>query len=360
MPNASTQTNKSYSKYIKRTKWKKKYNKKAKIYKVSIAKLADKKINTLLEKRILEIAQDQKATLISRRYFGPSNANHNLFGSGTNDDIDPQSNSWRYTRFKRITSEPTIYTLTAIAKSDINQPLNNPIDPNDQDGVTQGMITESMHGKRQGNIIKIKGISVEFRLDHDFGLNDVTAFQGNIPPLPDIARRKIRDFIINTGGKCTFYWKVIEVPSRPNPIVLPLDKYEGARACMMNEVLPFGYSASLDKDIQSESRRLKYKVLLQGQTDLNIPIKLTTASSVLHNFPIHEITPRKKTISKYVRFAKPITIVYAPTDQDGIEAENKIIYLVVKTDIMTEGNDPMDQTVAPLMSCCSKVYYTEP
>lgn len=357
--------------YKNKRNYRRKNKKKEDKYSLSLVKLADKKINTLWEVRMQEIAQQQKVTLISRRYFGPTDYNDHYFGSNVNADSEAQSNNWNISRFKRIGTEPAVYTLTAIAKTDINLPLNNPANPNDGDGVTQGMITTTQHDKRMGNNIKIKGISLEFRIINDFGFADNAGGLVQTPPtIPMIAYGHLTRWLQNTGGKCNFYYKVIEVPTRPDPLAPDpnFDKEDPAIACINNEVLPFGYTYALDKELKEDSRQYKYKVLMEGVVNMDLKHIITSPAQVdiqaqfVIPLPFQfGITPRRRTIKHYKKFDDPITIQYVPADQDGLQTENKTIYLVVKTDVDFEQlQDPISQCVAPRMSVCTKVYYVEP
>lgn len=334
---------------------KRRYKKKK--YSVSIAKLASKKIDTLFERRMVQISQDQRVSLISRRYFGPTApASSLIFGIQPNANVDEFSNNWNFTRFQPVSAVPILYTLSAIPKADMNNPLNNPQQPNDQSGVTRGMYTSIHHDRRYGNNILITGISIEFRLINDLGISNI----GDTPPDADVQWTTFSNFIKESHGKCNFYYKVILNPT--NSTVLPLDKDDATVSQIMKTVQRFGYSWPLDKNIgpKYDSRRLRAKVLMSGKVNLDCKLNFTT-SIQSETLPIINITPRTRTISVFRKFDKPIQIIYEPTDQNGTEPENNIIYLAVKSDVSNDNfQNPIEQRRVPMMSVCTKVYYFEP
>lgn len=337
-------------------------NDKNQTYKKFLSKLADKKINTLYEKRAKEIAEGQRIKMISRRYFSTVNdigAPYNqVFGLEPNDQVEPHSNNWNYTRFQHVSTEPIVYTLTAIGVTDINQPLNQAINPNDQDGVAQGMTTQDQHGKRHGKFCNITGISLDIRAIHDLGYTELANNQ--------IGQVVLRKIMIESMARAVLYWKVIAVPIDSYLGVGPLqteeDKQAPAIASVQSELNAWGFSHALDYKTSehNNTRKRRYKVLMSGRIPMNVSVS-TACPQVGNTGVIHKWKPKRASRSYYKAFDEPIKIEYDPRDQDGILPINTAIYLVVCSDIdLSQLSGPNEAQQSPRISIVSKVYYFEP
>lgn len=354
----------------KRRQWRKKNSKKS----LSISKLADKKINTLWEKRMQEISQDQRVSLVSRRYFSRLDLNplaSFLYGlpvvNPAGNEICHRSNNWDYTEFTNVNCDPLLYVLTAIQKCDVSDPLNAPIPGQpDTDGVNQGMIIRSQHDRRNGNHIKITAISMEFRLKYDMGISTLHSGMA-----AETQYNHLNNQIKATAGRCNIYYKLVSVPTRSQ--YLPLDKDDAAHAAIMDySCQRFGYSSQLDKDDNADERKLKYTTLAKGTINMNCKVNSSTGGQDIiyepdpHSYdqttyPTVQVSERRRTVTVFKKFDKPIQIDYEPRDQNGNVPDNKIIYLCVKSDVDNKNAaDQFERDVCPKMSVCTKVYYFEP
>lgn len=345
---------KIYYKKNYKKKYKKKYNKNKK-YNVSISKLASKKIDSLLERRMVEISQQQKQTLINRKWLtdgiaGVRNSTPIFGRQGENFSSHPYTD---------ITSTPYVNEYIDVIKaSDINNPLNvqDPQNP-DAAGVTRGMVTEIAHGFRSGNTVLIKGISLDMRIISDFGLERLHNADNNVA-LEIISR----NYQI-TRGIIMLDYKVVLVTVSDTNAALPTGNEVAILALNYND---WGYSSLIDIQLKELQRTYKYKTLLSGRINCSPQVSFSkighdVAQGVPPNNqqdPTVNIIPYFRELKQYKKFNPPIRIDYNTTNQDGKDKTIQAIYFVAKSNYdASAANDPMQQSACPRIAVISKAYY---
>lgn len=344
-PKKKTYTKKQKYNYYKRYgKWpskngKKSYNKN----KSYTSKLMDKKINTGVEVRMLQIAKKEDAknriNLIIREYWWCSGMmlDYNRFSGGA---------FMQYNGYcKRIAT---------IDKIDINQPLNvpqiqdpdlwqHPDFPFDTDGVTQGMTTDTIQMRRQTDIVKITGFTLGLRVH----LNAVqTLFQDDeiIPPEtplevhPDQPPRVLRPIVT-----VVLKYAIIGVLRRENAIG------HDSPNPQVDELMPWntwGYTPRLDhSERQKRQWGVKTRTFLKGECSMSI-------STTRH---------QAKEIEKFVRLDDPLIVNYAPHSQTGEQTQDWMFYLVIRSNVPHDSpTQTYDYTpFAPQVSAFTKTHYFE-
>lgn len=323
-------------------------------YSVSVSKLASKKIDTLLERRMVEISQAQLKTLVNRKWItdapgGLRNATPTFGREGENYSSHP---------YTYITSTPFVSEWIDVVKaSDINLPLNV-VDPENPDnaGVTRGMITETAHGYRSGNSIKIKGISLDIRIISDFGLELLSNIENN--QALEITKRM---FSI-TRGQIILDYKVVLVKVSNVNQALPSGDEVAILALKYNN---FGYSPALDVELKEVERTYTYKTIMSGKINCSPGLSF---SKIGHDTapqapppdydPTVNIQPYFREFKQYKKFPNPIQIDYAPTDQNGKAKTKQAIYFVAKSNFDASNvNAPIDRSCCPQIAVISKMYY---
>lgn len=308
--------------FKRRRKFRKKRRKRT--YKVSTSKLLDKKINTLYEKRAKAIAEKVVAAnivhLIDRsRFWG---------------NVDLVTNEWQTTRpiYYDASSDDQVRQLCRIDKSDINFVTNVPDsnsgdddnDPEmDQDGAQQGMLTQTMHGRRNTDLILIDGITIAIKLFCRRGTPSV---------YPAMDFNDVR-----------FKWAVVKVTDA-NALLNSTQQVTPE----VDELLPYhswGYSRTLDHEENQKDLFIKKKTLMKGSVRFNLS----------------DIRYQEKTVTRFLRFKKPLKMTYAPADQNGIQTENFKVYFVARSNIpqtLVQGNHKYAE-YAPRITVVSKIHYHE-
>lgn len=332
-----------------RTKRKKKYTKKG----INYTKLMDKRINTALEVRMVQIAQDQQQSLISRKWLTEApnslrNAPPILGELGENIGNHPYTD---------ITARPYYNEYIDVIKAaDINQPLaiHDPQNP-DAAGVTRGMITQDLNGFRTGNSIKIKGISLDIRIISDFGLEALHNTDNNISL--EIIKR---NFSL-TRGNIILDYKVVLVSVSNTNQALPSGDEVAVLALKYNN---WGYSPQLDVQEKEEQRTFKYKTLMSGRVNCSPSLSFSkhgrdAAPVPLQNEdPTCNIIPYFREIKQYKNFNPPIKIEYDAADQSGKAKTTQAIYFVAKSNFdASNAADPAEQSACPRIAVISKTYY---
>lgn len=340
-----------YKKNTRRPRRRRKKNNKKK-YSVSVSRLASKKIDTLLERRMVQIVQSQKQTLVNRKWITQPltfrNAPPILGELGENYSSHP---------YVDITSRPYISEwIDVIKAADINQPLNQP-DPANPDGagVTRGMYTEPLHGYRRGNTVKVKGISLDMRIISDFGMEALHNTDNN-EALEIISR----NFTI-TRGRIFLEYKVVQVSVSNTNQALPPPEEIAVLALKYNN---FGYSPQLDVAEKEKERFFKYKTLISGRINCSPQISFSKHGRDVAPVPLQNedptvnVIPFFKEIKQYRAFNPPIQIDYAATDQLGKTKTRTAIYFIAKSnyDASNAGN-PQEQSCVPRIAVISKLYY---
>lgn len=291
-------------------------------YRVSVRRLKSKKIDSLLERRIKQIAvkEDRKNELVlvkRLQIFGTYDILTNEFGPGVLLDWTGQ-----------------IVDISSIPKSDINflvnvPPLDDPLtvdgasavfdvdagDENmDGDGAGQGMLSAKLQGKRSSEIIQTRSISI--------GL-----------------RARVRG--IQVGGNAQnfdgswVHYAVVAVKSRslmvpgytPHPEqVLPMKRFSMERALDTEQAAISG-----NKDFT-------YKTVIRGKMFLR---QRRDRCDV-------------KFAQKHAKYQHRIT--FDPEDQNGQNViQGRKLYLVLRSDVP----DSADDSYKPEILCYSKLRYVD-
>lgn len=343
-----------YRKRKPRRKPRRKNNRKKKKYSISVAKLASKRIDSLLERRIVEIAQSQLQTLVNRKFLTDApNGLRNavpIFGREGED--------YTTVPYTDITSTPyTNEYIDVVQASDINTPLNI-VDPQNPQGVgvTRGMITSTSHGMRKGNSIKVKGISLDIRIISDFGLDALANTDNNT------SSEIIRRMFAITRGRIILDYKVVLVKVSNTNQALPSGAEVAVLALKYNN---WGYSPLLDVELEEKERTFSYKTLMSGTVNCSPQLSWSkighdTAPNVPPpDFdPTTNIIPFFREISQYRKLNPPILIEYDPTDQQGKNKIRQAIYFVAKSNFSAVNvQTPMDRSCCPRIAVISKMYY---
>lgn len=347
MPRKYNKTRRPYRKRYRRRRKNKKGT-------VNYKKLMDKSINTALERRMVQISQQQKNTLISRKWL--TTAPNSLRNSPPILGQDGENFSWH--PYTDIVSRPFYNEYIDVIKAaDINLTLNNPDGQNpDNAGVNRGMITEQLHGFRTGNSVKIKGISLDIRIISDFGL-EALANADNNTALEIIAR----NFAI-TRGRIILNYKVVLVTVSNTNQTFPSGDEIAILALRFNN---WAYSGKLDVEEKESQRTYKYRTLMSGRINCSPALSFSKighdvmqAPTQTDKDPTVNIIPFFREIKQYKAFNPPIQIDYAATDQQGKEKTKQSIYFVANSNYdASSANNPAEQSAAPRIAVISKTYY---
>ena len=281
------------------------------------ARLSDKKVNTLVEVRMQEIAkkevENSLKVLTSRKYlFTRYSPISNEFTA-----LSPPSDLIDWTGH--------VVEISNIHKTDIETRANVPQDDDpltmgdeqklDNDGTNQLMIGDAINGYRWSDIIYIKSVSAQLRL-RSFVLDE----------------NQQLDMFQTVKVKYAFVLWIDDQTEVFDPNVKP-------DADQLLRMDPWGYKSSLDTVLAMRFNSLKSRILCQGETILNMNDNQTS---------------EKYTVI-YKKFNKPIQLVYDSQSQNGQKC-NKKIYFVARSTVPANAayND-----VKPSLYVCTKINYYE-
>lgn len=291
-------------------------------YTVNKGKLMDKKINTILERRIAQIAADEvnkaRIKLIHRMEWGGEYI-------GTTNTYVPNSAN---PALGYVGWTGHVAYLSQIPKVDIefinnipapNNPLSQEDEKNDGDGPGHGMQKITHHGRRISDMIKVTGIALDLRFV-------MPMINTAITPIPLFGYVDIHYAIVVYQDE-----KMIE-----SPLVIGADPTSKELLLMP----PFGYSSRLDrKDYLTQSSQ-NCRVLYRGR--MRMPVSTSSTQE------------RNKKV--YAKFKNPIQITYDPQDQNGDKPLDKKFYFVIRSTCP----DGAPAIYKPEWYAKSKVYYYEP
>lgn len=310
--------------YRKRRRRRARRSKKA--YKVSTSKLADSRINTLVERRIKtiskqEIAKALPSNLIHRRYwFCDYDSHTNLFVNPTNID-----------RAGIVVSLVQVPVLD-IATQPVAQANPLVLDPNLRPNPTyfygqNVLMPQRGHdGYRRGSEIQLKNMQILIKT----WVDKLTA-QALLQPRFE---------------KVTLIWHVVAVNQLHNIQSVPghTPAYES-----LIRIPTWGYTNRLDKTSEDERQGFSVKVLMKGAT----------------TFAFSSEVRKEATYDKYIKFgSKGIKMEYepgdpanlAPSDIYGQEVvSSRKIYFCVRSDM--DPGVPADYK--PRFAMCCKLGYTD-
>lgn len=300
-------------------------------YKVSVGKLLDKKVNTALERRMVEISKaeiDKSRVMLVRRQY--------IFGDETFGGFNQQFSTGRWQTGSDVTWSGSVIEMSNIAKTDVATTINNPpaddpetnMDEQKQDALDDGpnqlMTVASHHGERESDSVKLTGFSVALR---------VTVRQSEIT-LQESDR-------INLYDSVTVKWAIVSVQHDEIGTV----GWEPTA----DRVLPlprFGYDPKLDTDEAQKTGNFKYKTLFKGKIILNKS----------------ENRPDIKIVEKHIKLKNPLLLQYSSRDQTGQRPLKRKIFFVIRSTIPSpEGEEDVQfDEYYPTITGCLRTRYYEP
>lgn len=302
-----------YSKKNSYSKPKKKDYKKT--YNVNKGKLMDKKINTLLERKMVSIANAEihknRIVLIKRKY-------HYLV-------YDPITNQYR--DGKEIDFPGDVQLLHDIPKMDINMVIAapGPDDPDTEEkehvppwGAVHGMPTTPLQGTRQTDQVKLLSVTLGFRV-----------------------LLKQTSQIDRVLGVCRIKYAIVgiqdeDIGTLSSPLVLPSTK----------DLLPwkrYGYDRRLDIQDDVNQLKVKTRIFLKGSLDLKYNQNYNT----------------EKFVTKFVKLNNPLLLTYDPVDQTGLTPTRWRIYLIFRSSVPRVQGYNFDNYY-PVIHAWTKLNYYEP
>lgn len=295
-----------------------------KTYRVSTRRLASKRVDTLVERRMQEISkaeiEKQKVTLILRKqWFGTYNASTNAFGPGT-----------------RIDYGGLITQLSDIPVVDIefvqnNAAADNPLSvqgmgsqpfgsaPNeaaDGDGVGQGQSDLAPHGRRQSAQVRCKSVTVGVRI--------------YVPPMETDDDASFPDY-----DGCWLHLAVVAVRSANNSIAGNVGWPQPASVLTMPR---FSYDRFLDPIEDNNSAHVKFRTILKEKVFMPF-------SNAKCNVKFKEWT------RKYTKILQ-----YHPEDQNGENCLKDKLFLVLRSDIPA-GIGESHTKYKPVVTAFTKLRY---
>lgn len=326
---------------------------------VDYKKLMDKKINTALERRMVQISQAQQKTLCNRKWCaGLAQVNGTLNQPPV---LGPDSENKSYHTYHSITSTPYLSdAIMLIRASDYNSVtnVNDPTNP-DNAGAQRIMITDRAHGFRKGNTVKVKGIALDVRVKSDYGLDELHNTDNNT------ALNLIQEFQRKTQGRLKLDLYVVQVQTSQNNQNLPDPKDVAKLVCKYDD---WGKSNLIDIDADSDERAFKRKVLMKKTVYCspsisyskhgrdNVPAQQQPSQD---QDPTVSIIPYFSEFKMYRKFNNPIEVEYQDDDQSGREFAKNAIYFVAKSNFKDDQTTPLHNAAAPKLAVISKVYYVE-
>lgn len=295
--------------YLNRNATKKAYQKKKGYYK----RLKDPKINTAVERAIVRIAEGNRVPLVLRHYYG--------------SNIDPDN--LRFYQGFTLDKDGKVWPMYDIQKSDVNMVTNVPIadHPNlsiaepDGDGATQGLLTQTIMGRRSTDYVKVTAVTVQIR-----AVCKLTNFTGADPLYSNV---RVKWAVISLNHESM---EDINDYTTPDPEEL------------MTWPQKWGYSSRLDAEELLKTAQIQKKTLASG----------------FINIPLNNVKNTVKSVNRYIRFNPPLEIQYAPEDQNGIKViKNKLLF-VIRSDIPATAAGYNTVAYLPAINTCLKTHYFEP
>ena len=282
------------------------------------SKLSDKKINTMVETRMVEIAKKEVEKnlkfLTSRKYlFCSYNNNTNVYTvlAPRSDLIDWDGNVVELSNIPKVDVE----TIPNVPQA--NDPMTMVNEAADGDGGNQLMIGDTIHGYRWGDTIYIKSLSANLRL---------------------------RSVQLEADGSDLDLYGTIKINYafvlwRDEETTMDLVLTEPEAIELLNTPKPFGYSGKLDRSIEMKFNGLNTRTLCSGSCLLNVNDNMTT----------------ERFTSIYKKFDKPIQITYDDNDQNGQRCNQKI-YFVIRSTVPSAG---AYAGIKPSVYVATKINYYE-
>lgn len=330
-----------------RTKRKFKRRKRSrKTYKVSVAKLADKRINTLFERRARDIAKAEiKKSLVKlydrNYYFGTVNKEANSVTGG-----------------RRVFYDGFVQRICQIDKQDINQVLNAPDhEPDDAkmqeevdgDGAVQGMLTQVSHGRRLTELIKIDGFTIGIKANMDRCPNEFDHTLVGPNAVGSTAwhqwflRRPNGEFDRTLPETIIVRWSLVRVYDDQAPVGPLIQTIPSVDS--MLPLRPWGYTSALDSAQLNETLLIKKRTLCKGS----------------FSFTASDTRNKDYTIKKWCGFKNPLTVKYLPADQNGQQTVSSRFFFVMRSNVpQTTLTQLLDYSpFAPRINLMIRTHYHE-
>lgn len=303
-------------------------------------KLSDKKINTLEEKRMVEVAKQivarERVNLILREYWHAAGMlrQFNKMSLGRKIYYDGYANK-----------------IATIDKVDVNFVVNAPaddIDPDlyiepgdaaDNDGAQQGMITETIMGRRQSDKIKISGFTLGVKAFFS-AVQCLAQFSEAIGGSTQAAQPP--NNVLKHLETVVLKYAIVGVLRDLNAALNPSDP-------LPEEMLKYptwGYSPQLDEDEKANTLWIKKRTFLSGEMKCNI----------------NEIRHKDFTAERFVKLNNPLSVSYLPADQNGQQTTDWAFFVVFRSNVpdYAAGTQTHQyEEYAPSVTCYTKTHYFE-
>lgn len=314
------------------------FKKPSKFYKTRVSKLRSRKIDTLVEKRMQAIARAEdvknRVNLCLRQF---------IWSNGLLRTYN------RMPQGLPVFYDGIIKEIFEVPKTDINQPLNEvpPVDPDVQEpanvaGSARGMLTSTIQGKRQTDLIKVTGMHLSMKVhskavqvlnqDHQqVGQMDVNE---RAPDQPPNVPRRLNTIIVR--------WAIVGILRAEN-ILGDAAPIPDIKLCLPYHT--WGYTPKLDIEERSDKQFIKRRTFIKGSCAFNLST----------------LKDQDKTINKFVRFSRPLKVRYTENDQNGYASTNWRFYLVCRSNVPHSDNTQLLEydDYAPYVTSCVKLHYFE-
>jgi len=287
---------------------------------------------------------------------------------------DPVTNAWNFESAvgapQRIYYDGKVQRVAMIDKADIDQVLNAPepvhVDEppaqmeQDHDGANQGMLTQVHHGRRLTERIKIDAFTINLklwqaRIPNEFNStshgmpNDVPNnpnYLGNVTWHQWFLRGADGAFTRQMPETVVIRYGIYQVFNKAHgDAILDLDHAEDPEADQLIPMRRWGYSSALDLADADKTKLIKKRCIFSDQITLNL----------------RESLNKEKSIRKYIKMKKPLTVTWLPQDQNGVQQVSSRFYFCIRSNIpQVTGLQTVDYApFAPLTAVCFKTHYHE-
>lgn len=285
-----------------------KYRKGKKKYNVSINKLKSKKIDSLIERRMRQIAKKEaekvRVRLLHRTFMGDVDEDEHDFSNG-----------------KAISYDGTAYCISQIPKQDIKvgvpettadivQTAFNEANVQGIFGGVQAATDKMPHGYRQEDRVLVTSMSLQIR--------------ARIPE-SSTSTTKLKN--------CTIYYAFVRY--RGDLTIAP--SYTPGNNQLLPWPRPFGYDKRVDPEILRADKELNLKILKHGKITLNQ----------------NDSRPDVKERRMHFKYKKPQELLYEEDDFNGDNPINDKYFLVVRSDVPSH----QDYVKPEVWTCVKFNYY---
>lgn len=278
----------------------------------TVAKLASKKLDSLIEKRISEISKKEienlRETLIFRAFlYQEYDEDTNLFTTNPNNYELINWDGRRFDITDKIIKADNASVVNVPQADDPSTLINEALDGM---GVNVVAPIKTMNGRRVGSHIDVYGIQTEIRAENP------------------------------ADKSVTIFYKIVSVVAGDALTDVLAHPQANKILCKRRH---YGYSSKLDLDWKAEisGNPLRVRTIAKGQIRLRAKF---------------DDDERKGFTKSNTRLSRPIHIEYEETDQKGSSASRKIYFVVRSTCPSNAANNAN----RPKVGVCIKMYYKEP